>query len=329
MFQTLPLVSIVIANYNGRDNLKRCVSSILQSDCSLEIIVVDNGSSDGSIQHVKEAFANQLSRIVVVPLPSNYGLAVANNIGIDKAKGKYVFILNNDTEVDPSCLSELMKAMERDQTIGVAQPKILYMDKKDTFDCAGNFINMIGFGDYRGRNSKDVGQYETSDEISYAKGAAMMVRKSLWTSLGGFEPLFFVYYEETDFCWRVWLSGYRIVFIPSAKIFHVCKATVSKFRRKFIEFQVNRNRIVTVTKNLSSRNLALYSPLEATMYIVRFAIYGRMRDVDAIMGELQGVIWCISSFRSLWTKRLLIQQVRVVRDEYLQKRKILSKKPIF
>jgi GT2 family glycosyltransferase len=291
--------------------------------------VVDNGSSDGSIQRVKEAFANQLSRIVIVPLSRNCGFAVANNLGAEKTRGKYILLLNNDTEVDPSCLSELMKVMERDQTIGVAQPKILYMDKKDTFDSAGNFINMIGFGYYRGRNMKDIGQYDTSDEISYAKGAAMIIRKSLWTTLGALEPLFFIYYEETDFCWRVWLSGSRIVFIPSAKIFHVGKVTLSRFTRKFIEFQVNRNRIVMVIKNLSLRNLVIYSPLEATMYIVRFAIYARRRDVDTLMGEFKGIIWCIRSFRSLWTKRLLVQQVRAVSDEYLQKRKVLSNKPLF
>ena len=134
------------------------------------------------------------------------------------------------------------------------------MDKPDTFDCAGLTMSVFGDARPRGWNEKDIGQYDKMDEISYAKGAAMIVRKEIWTSLKGFDPLFFVYSEESDFCWRVWLSGYRVVFAPSATVYHVRAATTTKFRPYFFMFQYYRNQIVTVAKNLSLKNLIKYTP---------------------------------------------------------------------
>ena len=320
-----PMISVVIVSHNGLGYLRRSISSILRSNYSFfEIIVVDNGSSDGSVQHIQDEFAKWLNRIIVLPLRFNHGFSVGNSIGASKVSGEYILFLNNDTEVDPSCLGELINTMEHDTSIGAAQAKILFMDRRDTFDSTGVFLNVVGCGRTRGLNEKDRGQYLNLDEISYAKGAAMVVRKNVWNRLEGFDSLFFTYFEETDFCWRVWLSGYRVVFIPSAKVFHTGAATISKLGSSKFNFQFYRNRIVTVVKNLSLKNLVKYVPWLVIMYLIRIMRHTRENDAVSVLGILRGIFWCIRFFKSVWTKRQMVQRLRIVGDENLFRRGVIS-----
>jgi GT2 family glycosyltransferase len=323
-----PKISVIIVNYNGRNLLRRCVSSVLDSKYpSYEIIVVDNGSSDGSVKLIEDEFGSNQHRIFTLALKQNLGFSAGNQLGADKAKGKYLMFLNNDTKMDPSCLGEMVKIMEKDASIGVAQPKTLFMDRKDTFDSAGGFLNVTGFENTRGHNKKDVGQYNRLEEITWAAGAAMIVRKNVWTSLNGFDPLFFAYFEDTDFCWRTWLYGYRVLFVPYTKVFHVGSATSSKFGHKFM-FQEFRNRLVMVVKNLSLKNLAKYSPLLVAMTLIRLAVFVSKHDSVSLKGAFHGIIWCIRYFRCLWIKRLAVQKARCVSDSDLLKKGILSTLPL-
>jgi hypothetical protein len=321
-----PVISVVIINHNGLGYLRRSIWSILRSNYSFfEIIVVDNGSSDGSVQCIQEEFAKCLKRIIVVPLRFNQGYAVGNNIGASKASGEYILFLNNDTEVDPSCLKELVNTMEHDASIGAAQAKILFMDRKDTFDSAGVFLNVVGCGRTRGYNEKDRGQYASLDEISYAKGAAIVVRRDVYNRLEGFDQSFFTYFEETDLCWRVWLCGYRVVFVPSAKVFHAGSATISKRGSSKFNFQFYRNRLITVVKNLSVKNLVKYSPWLVIAYMIRITRYTLDNDAISVVGIIRGIFWCIRYFKSVWTKRLIFQQLRIVNDESLFRKGVISR----
>jgi GT2 family glycosyltransferase len=322
----LPLVSVVTVNYNGFHYLRKSVASILKSDYpSYEIIVVDNGSSDCCVKQIKTEFGKYKDVIRLVFLKTNLGFSIGNNIGAKKSNGKYILFLNNDTEIDPDGLSELVKTLECDQTIGAAQAKLLFMDKKLTFDSAGVFLNVIGFGRTRGFLETDHGQYDQIDEISYAKGAAMVVQRSVWTKLGGFEQLFFAYFEETDFCWRVWLAGLRVVFVPSARVFHVGGGTISKYSNREFQFQDYRNRLVVLVKNLQLGSLVKYSPWVLIVYFNRVRLHIRNRDFQGVLANLQAVIWCIRFFKIVWTKRLLVYPLRRVSDNYLFKKGIISK----
>ena len=333
--KVFPVMSIVIVNYNGLRHLRKCIPSILKSNYPFyEIIIVDNGSSDGSVEFIRKEFEKQLSQIVILPQHNNSGFAVGNNIGASKARGKYILMLNSDTEVDPNCLGELVSAMERDESIGAAQAKILFMSQRDTFDTAGGFLNVIGFSTACGYKKKDIGQYDYVFNISYAKGAAMIVRKSVWTNIGGLESLFSYYFEDTDFCWRVWLSGYRVVIIPSAKVFHIGGGTTLKFGlnidfRKNIEFQDNRNRIIMVVKNLELTNLALYIPWLLAMYAYYILHYFRRHDSTAVLGVLRGIFWCLRFFKVVWSRRLVAQSMRVVSDQQLFKKGVISRAIMF
>jgi GT2 family glycosyltransferase len=318
------MVSIVIVNYNELGYLRRNIISLIQSDySSFEIIIVDNGSSDGSVSQIQREFAEFPHNLVILPLPRNYGFSEGNNIGAKKAKGDYLFFLNNDTEVDSSCLKVLANLMQSDPSIGVAQAKLLRLNQPETFDCAGGFLNVIGVTCSRGDGEKDRGQYDKVDEISYAKGAAMIVRRDLWTKLNGFDLLFFAYFEEADFCWRAWLAGYRVVFVPSAKVYHASKATISKFRR-LTTFQESRNRIITVLKNLEFRNLIKYSPFLPVLYSLLIIQKILKCDVESLLDILQGIVWCLKHFDIAWIKRLEDQRMRVVNDDDIFRRGVIS-----
>jgi GT2 family glycosyltransferase len=330
-----PVISVVIVNYNGIGHLRKCVQSIVESNYPYyEIILVDNNSSDGSVELIRSEFRKYLDQIMIIPLHYNSGFAVGNNIGSARARGKYILLLNNDTVVAPSCLRELVAVVERDDAIGAAQAKLLLMDRRDTFDAAGGFLNVVGFAAECGCKEKDVGQYDYIFDISYSKGAAMLVRKNVWANLGGFESLFSCYFEDTDFCWRVWLSGYRVVLVPFAKVFHVGGASTSNFGRKIefrnsFNFQEYRNRLVMVAKNLELKNFVKYVPWLFAMHLYYLLFSAFKRDISSVLGNLLGLFWSLRFFKVIWTRRLLVQEWRVVSDDYLFRKGVLSHAIIF
>jgi GT2 family glycosyltransferase len=326
MIKHRSFVSVVIVNYNGYEHLRKCVASLLLSKYPFyEIIIVDNGSNDGSVSKTKKEFEASQNRIVMLELPNNVGFAAGNRIGANKALGDYILLLNNDTKVKPSSLSELVKVMDGDQSIGVAQAKLLLMDKQDTFDCAGATMNVFGISHTRGWKERDIGQYDQIDEISYAKGAAMIVRKDVWTRLNGFDPLFFVYSEESDFCWRVWLSGDRVIFAPDAVVYHVGAGTTTKFKPYFFMFQHYRNQIVTVAKNLSLESLIKYAPGIVGLRFILVLFHIKRNEPMAMIGNLRGFAWCLLFFKQIWVKRLSVQSERVVHDQDLFERGIITR----
>lgn len=154
----------------------------------------------------------------------------------------------------------------------------------------------------------------------------MIVRKDVWSNLEGFDPLFFVYSEESDFCWRVWLSGYRVVFAPSTRVYHVGAATTTKFRPYFLRFQFYRNQNVTVAKNLSLKNLIKYTPGLVGINLIQVMLHISRNEPLSILSNLHGVAWCLLFFNKVWTKRLSVQRTRVVKDEDLFKRGAISRR---
>lgn len=330
MLKSNSMVSVVIVNYNGFEYLRNCLDSLLRSDYPFyEIIIVDNGSTDGSVIKIYKEFEKHLNKIIILNLSKNLGFAVGNRIGANKAAGNYIFFLNSDATVKPSCLGELVKVMDTDSSIGVAQPKILLMDKPDTFDSAGGAISIFGVIRIRGMNEKDRGQFNRMEEISFAKGAAMIARNRTWKVLDGFDPLFFVYSEETDFCWRVWLTGYRVIYAPSATVYHAGAATSTKFGYYFarvLMYQYYRNQIITVIKNLSLRNLIKIIPGLFGLNLVQFVLQLSRNQPILLLSNLRGITWCFLYFNKLWTKRLAVQRERVVNDKVLLERGALTER---
>ncbi|MBI3802782.1 MAG: glycosyltransferase family 2 protein [Nitrospirae bacterium] len=213
-------ISIVIVNWNGITDTLACINSLLRvSHQNCEIIVVDNGSRDQSVEKLRNT-----SNITLLELPSNLGFPAGSNVGISHALEKgadYIFLLNNDTIVHPAVLSDLMNVMENDFSLGMAGPKIYYLNEPERIWFAGASIDFeTGESPHWGKGDLDVGQYDKTVEVDRLSGCAMMVKADVIKKVGLLDPNYFLYYEDVDWCVRAGKAGYKIVCVQTAKIWH-------------------------------------------------------------------------------------------------------------
>jgi hypothetical protein len=301
----------------------KCLRSVLNTDyAEFEVIFVDNASTDGSLEYVKERF-NHDPRLKIVRNDANYGFAEGNNIGLRLAKGKYVAFLNNDTEVDPKWLKELVKVLNSNQNLGAAQSKLLLLHNHKKFDTCGHMLTQFGFTIERGAGEKDIGQYDYVAEILGAKGAALIVRKKVLEEVGLFDPDYFALREETDLCWRIWLRGYTVAFVPKSIVYHAgggvskqVDISGSVWHRVQL-FYWYRNTLMTLTKNLELKNAVKIIPLHLFLAFLDALIVSLMsRSFHSALSLLKAVTWILTNFRLVWKKRVTVQStVRMKRDE--------------
>ena len=254
----LPLISVVIINWNGLRFLDGCLSSLFkQSYRSFEIIMVDNGSTDGSVQFIK----NKYPHVMVLENQSNTGFAVANNQGIQAAKGKYVALLNNDTMADKDWLGNLAKkADSSSKDVGMWACKILSLYDPAIIDSVGGLvISRCGIGKGRGRNEKDASQYDREEEVFIPSACSAMYRKEMLNEIGVFDEEFFAYCEDTDLGFRARLSGWKTISVPDAIVYHYYSGTTGK-HSPIKAYLVERNHIWVALKNFPL-SMLLFFPL--------------------------------------------------------------------
>ena len=227
------MVSIIIPNYNGGDLLYNCIDSIYKniSIKDFEIIVVDNGSTDNSINRVKSNFQN----VEIISSNSNLGYSGGCNLGATHASGKYLLFLNNDTEHSNEWIEKLVYFLDSNSKIAAVQPKILNIHNKKLFDYAGGaggFIDKFCFPFVQGRIfhtlEEDHNQYNNPSRIFWASGAAFMIRSNIFKTLEGFDKVYFAYMEEIDLCWRAQAMGYKIYSVPDSFVYHYGKQTIKE-----------------------------------------------------------------------------------------------------
>lgn len=243
-----PLVSIIILNWNQKELTLNCLHSLTKVNYDpIEIILVDNGSSDGTLREVKRGFPY----VKTISNKTNVGYAKGNNQGYAIAKGKYILLLNNDTEVTPNFVSELVKRLESDNQYGVVQSKLYWLSDKSKNDMVGAYMTPTGFVYYFGYGKPDLPIYTNNREIFFAKGASMVIKREVIEQIGLFDEDYITYFEEYDFCWRVWLSGWKVVYAPKSVVYHQLNATGALLKKPFTVFLTSKNRITTMLKNLS------------------------------------------------------------------------------
>ena len=215
----LPSISVIIVNYNGRAFLPVCLDSLYKMDYpqdKLELILVDNNSSDGSVDYIQESFP----RVKILRMDENYGFCKPNNEGARIAGGEYLVFLNNDTGVTSGWLRALVQpALEDADVISVAS-KMLYYDRRDTINTAGGKITIIGGGFYRGYGDKDGAKYDEPGYTGFGCAAGVLVRRDFFLDSGGFDEDYFAACEEHDLGWRAWLYGYKVAYAPAAVMYH-------------------------------------------------------------------------------------------------------------
>jgi hypothetical protein len=250
---TTPSVAIVILNWNGRRYLEQFLPSVLASTYSnYKVVVADNASTDDSVSFLEEIYP-QVERII---LSQNFGFAKGYNEALKEVEADYYVLLNSDVEVTPAWIEPIIDLLESNAQIGACQPKLLAYKQKGFFEYAGGaggWLDAYGYPFSRGRIfdvlEEDEGQYEATEEIFWASGAALFIRRSVFHELGGFDEFFFAHQEEIDVCWRAKLAGYKIFACPQSVVYHVGGGTLPKgnSRKTFLNF---RNNHIMLAKNL-------------------------------------------------------------------------------
>ncbi len=284
-----PKVAVVILNYNGRDYLKEFLPFVMNSSYeNLDVYVADNASIDGSSTFIENSFPD----VKLIQFKENHGFAKGYNEALKKVHADYFVLLNSDVEPEKGWIEPIIELMERDRTVGACQPKILTHNQREYFEYAGGsggWIDKWGYPFCRGRIfetlEQDKGQYDTSEEVFWASGAALFVRSELFKSLGGFDGGYFAHMEEIDLCWRMKRAGYKIMVKPKSVVYHVGGGTLAATNpyKTYLNF---RNSLITIYKNERRGKLFWLIPLRLILDGVagmRFMLQGKMSHVKAIV----------------------------------------------
>jgi len=259
-FMEMPFCSIMITHYNGKGLLKECLGSLEKINYPkdrMEVILIDNASSDGSAEYVRKNFG----WVKVFEMDKNYGFAGGLNIGSEKAKGDYLVILDNDTKVDREWLMEMVKVAKSDGKIGMCGSM--------AFDQALNAYTGLGALNVLGISRIETNVKELR-ECFWLTGCSFLIKRSVLKRLGYlFDPDFFAYFEETELCWRVRLLGYKIFYVPTSTLYHRGSVTAKKMGniRKFWHY---RNKIWSYKKNLRAplKQLSLVPVFFITSFMI-------------------------------------------------------------
>lgn len=312
-----PKITVLILNYNGRKWLEQLLPTVEKVTYpNLEIMIVNNGSTDDSAKFLKENYPS----MKVLEIRKNRGYAGANNFGAKKALGKYILFLNNDTQVTPKFLEPLVERIEKDKEVGTVQPQIRNMVNKKLIDSIGSFFTSTGFlyhyGYFQNANEE---KYNKELSVYSVKGACFLMRKKDYIDLGGIDESFVTYVEESDLCHRILLSGKKIIYVPQSFVYHFGGGDMSIMTKKeVVIFRSFRNRFVSYIKNLSLGKLFMVLPIHfllCELLIATSLLRGKFRQAIASQA---GVLGWIPNLPSILRKRKYIQsKIRRVSDDQI------------
>ncbi|MBQ1750465.1 MAG: glycosyltransferase family 2 protein [Bacteroidales bacterium] len=246
--------AVVILNWNTKDFLEKFLPPLIESTEGLdaEVIVADSASTDASMEMMSEKFP----KIRQIRLKKNYGFTGGYNRSLALVEAEYYVLINSDIEVPKNWLSPLVEWMDTHPECGACGPKLHSWYDRDMFEyagAAGGYLDRYGYPFCRGRVmskiEKDTGQYDTPANVLWVSGACLMVRSSLWNSLGGLDDRFFAHMEEIDLCWRIQLSGFKVTVVPSSVVYHIGGGTLPK-KSPYKLFLNYRNNLLMLENNL-------------------------------------------------------------------------------
>jgi GT2 family glycosyltransferase len=261
------VVSVVVVNYKGADDTIECLHGLGALDwprVDLEVIVVDNASGDGSVERIRAAHP----LATVIDHDRNAGFAGGCNIGVAAATGKYVAFLNNDARPDPAWLSSAVAVLEATPDVACIASRVLDWNG-DTVDFVDAALSFYGHGFKLHVGAPAAGRYEVAKDVLFASGAAMIVRTDVFRSVGGFDERYFMFFEDVDFGWRLWLLGWRVRFVPESLAFHRHHASMAKFKNWREQYLLERNALYTIYKNYDDRSLSIALPAALALCVRR------------------------------------------------------------
>ena len=304
--QLEPKVSIIIVSYNHRDNLGSCLSSILEQ-CyrNYEVLVVDNGSHDGSADYVEGKFPG----VQVIRCERNWGFGAANNLGASQASGDILVFLNPDTIVTPRSLKSLQATVAAGSQPCLVSPKILFADySPPTIYTCGNHVSYSGLTFCRGWGQR-VDKFIDSETIPAISGTCFAVKREVFESLGGFDDLFFLYLEDTDLSWRGKLAGLECKLASESVIYHQYGLRFTPQKSYYLE----RNRYVLLIKNLAASTFVAMLPLLLFAEVIVWG-YLVLKGPQYMWHKVRSYGWLVRHWRQIMESREQAQALRQVSD---------------
>jgi GT2 family glycosyltransferase len=326
-----PFVSVIIVNYEGLKWLKLFMSQLIQTSYPrFEVIVVDNGSRDGSVEYLQGKF----KQVKIIKLSENKGYASGTNVGVKEAKGDVLAFLNNDIEVTPEWLSDAVAKLYSHDNIGAVQCKSMLHGSKDIIDSIGLSIDRCNVALIIGRNERDTGQYDHLSEIGAFSGGAMLIRKELFEKLGGFDETYFMYFEDVDLSWRLKMTDYKISPAPASIVYHVGSASsgiITKTRvwdpSPFFAFEMTKNYLYCWFKNSNRKTVICYFPVVGCIVISMCILALIRRKPKIFTAHIKAVIWIMHNAKTIYKRGTEIQKLKNGKSDDLLFIKQFSKGP--
>lgn len=298
-------ISVIVLNWNGKHFLRECLDSLRdQTFKEFETILVDNGSTDGSVEYVKECFPE----VEVIALPANVGFAEGNNIGIRASKGEYVALLNNDTRADRNWLEALKTALDSHDDVGSCASKMLFYDRPDVINAVGDVYYSCGVASQRGCMQRDGEDFSRRQYVFGACAGAAMYRRAMLEDVGLFDEDFFAYNEDVDLSFRAQLMGYKCLFVPESIVYHHSGGT-SGHDWGMAFYLTRRNSMDVVIKNLPGALLIRNLPL-------------------ILFHHLGGDLWHIFNGRGYETMKSRIENLTNLRKTLRKRRQVQRRRRV-
>ncbi len=300
-------VTVAVINYQGRPFLEEMLPSLKdQTFRDFEVLFIDNDSADDSIAWVRKHH----TWVRLLPQTENLGFCRAANLAAQVSESKFIALLNPDVRLEPGWLGSLVETAEKDPAIGAAASKMRLFDQPDRLNGVGGMMNRLGYTWDRGMFEPDSGQYDDSAEVIFASAGAALFNRNLFLEAGGFDEKFFMYHEDVDLCWRLWLLGYRVVTAPGAVVYHhFGGSTRQAGGMNWREVIGERNNIRSLIKNYESGNLLRALP---GLLLLR---QSRRRK----WAQFKNFWWNLRCLRDTLRKRRWIQRNRRRADADLQR----------
>jgi|TARA_Y100000310_G_scaffold201831_1_gene201920 hypothetical protein len=312
-----PLVSVVIPHWNGIEVLAECLESLYKSSYpNMEVVVVDNASTDGSPEWI---VANH-GKVNLVRCRENRGYAGGCNLGAEYASGDYLLFLNNDTVHTPDWIELLVATLEKNRGVAAVQPKILNYFEKELFDYAGGSggqMDILCFPFARGRlfltREEDSGQYDDETDIFWASGTAFLVRKSVFEEVGGFDETFFAHQEEIDLQWRIHLAGLDVVVNPASVVYHRNAVTLTMHspQKKYLN---HRNSLLMMLSNYSLPMALYLFPIRLILEFIAVLYALVLVDFGHVAAIFRSLFWILFHPHVIHRRRKRTRSVRCLKD---------------
>lgn len=274
---TQPLIISVILNTNRREDTIECLASLAESSYgNHKSIVLDNNSKDGSV----EAIRTQFPAVEIIQLEENRGYAGNNNVGIEAAMARgadWVFVLNEDTVIDPDCVAQLLEIGESNPWIGIVGPMVYHYDEPDIIQSAGGVLGPYWESIHLAKDERDTGQFVAPHEVEWVSGCGIMVRRAVITDVGAIDERFFYFWEETEWCVRASKAGWRIFHVPTAKMWH--KGVQRNYRPKpSLMYYTTRNRFMLLSKHRAPAKVWLVAWIQTIRTLTSWTLKPRWRS---------------------------------------------------